>query len=64
MRANILKGTLTDLSATIACRLAARLVEMGRSRDLVHVDSTLAELEQELSRVIAPLDLLSEGGAH
>jgi len=58
-----LKGILANLSAIVACRLAARLEEMGRTRDLAHADSTLAELEQELSRVTASLDLLCEGVA-
>lgn len=59
--AHSLKGTLANLSANAASRLAGKLEEMGRSGHLAQANSTLAELEQELSRVIVSLGILCEG---
>jgi two-component system sensor histidine kinase/response regulator len=59
--AHSLKGTLANLSATVACRLAAELEVMGRSGHLEKANSGLTELEQELRRVAAALDNLCQG---
>jgi HPt (histidine-containing phosphotransfer) domain-containing protein len=58
-----LKGTLANLAATGACRLAARVEDIGRSRRLDEAKSVLMELEQELGRVTDSLALLCQGGA-
>src|SRR5580658_532494 len=47
--AHSLKGTLANLSATVAYRLASELEDMGRSGHLAKANSGLTELEQELS---------------
>jgi two-component system, sensor histidine kinase and response regulator len=59
--AHSLKGTLANLSATFACRLASQLEDMGRSGHFAKVDSGLTELEQELRRVTTALDILCQG---
>jgi two-component system sensor histidine kinase/response regulator len=61
--AHSLKGTLANLAATGACKLAAQLEDLGRSRQLGHANSTLTQLEREISRVTASLDILCQGGA-
>jgi len=56
-----LKGALASLAATVASGLASRLEDTGRSGHLEQTDSILTELEQELSRVTASLDILRQG---
>jgi HPt (histidine-containing phosphotransfer) domain-containing protein len=47
--AHSLKGESSYLGAGGASQSARQLEEMGRNRDLSHADSTLAELEREIS---------------
>jgi HPt (histidine-containing phosphotransfer) domain-containing protein len=56
-----LKGMLANLAAPEAMKLAARLEEMGRNRELADADSTLTKLKVELSRVEDSLETLCNG---
>ena len=62
--AHTLKGTLANLAANPASKLAAKLEDMARAHNLEHADSRLTELEQELIRVADSIDLLCRGGVH
>lgn len=53
-----LKGALGNLAAPIASRLAGELESMGRSGDIALAGTRVAELEEELPRVIAMLEAL------
>ena len=58
--AHSLKGSLASLAATVACGLAAQLEAIGHSRNLAQANSTLTELEREMGRVAASLDILCQ----
>jgi PAS domain S-box-containing protein len=56
--AHALRGTLKNLAAPIASRLAEELEEMGRSRDLALAAGKMMELETELANVARAIESL------
>ena len=55
---HLLTGTLGNLSAHPATRLAGELEEMGRTCNLTSAEATLTEMEKEFSRVEKALESL------
>jgi HPt (histidine-containing phosphotransfer) domain-containing protein len=54
-----MKGALGNLAAPVASRIAREIESMGRSGDMTLAGHRVAELEEELVRVINTLEDLS-----